>query len=136
MAAAYRFTRTPIVVFTGADPAPKANINFYVFARLNRALPRGRAGVRADLRLDGSPSEAGIATASRHPPCYRASYGNHNNAQGAPQLVHPKDGQRATLTLYFNKRRFVRTRIRLRHVDAAGYDPVDARYLRRLGCTP
>jgi hypothetical protein len=66
-----------------------------------------------------------------------ASYSSENDEHGAPQLVDPHDKQKVSITLYFNKRKFVSTRSRavrrgsLGDVNSAHGIQAD---LAKLGC--
>ena len=132
----YRFERPPTVVFASAYPHPETNINFYVFARMNRALPRTTRGIKATFLLDGSSPYGTPTTKSRRPPCFSTQIGAGDNPQVAPQLVDPHDGQLVTVTLRFPGIDGDRVTVAARKVAprAVGIDQADAKYLRRLGC--
>jgi hypothetical protein len=133
----FRFVGAPAVVFYAAAGH---HAQWAVIARLNKALPTGSDGrPRADLRIDHEPSEAGASrVGSRNGrACYVASYSSENDEHGAPQLVDPHDKQKVSITLYFNKRKFVSTRSRavrrgsLGDVNSAHGIQAD---LAKLGC--
>jgi hypothetical protein len=132
----YWFARPPTVVFASANPHPEANINFFVFARMNRPLPRDARGVKATFLLDGSSPYGAPTTKSRHPACYSAEIGAGDNPQVAPELVDPEDGQMVTVTLRFPGRDADKVTVAARKVGKgkAGCDSADAKYLRRLNC--
>jgi hypothetical protein len=132
----YRFERPPTVVFASANPSPETNINFYVFARMNRALPRNAHGIKATFLLDGSSPYGRPTTKSRRPPCYSAQIGAGDNPDVAPRLVSPKDGQLVTVTLRFPGSDAAKVTVAARKAakGKVGIDQADAKYLRRLGC--
>jgi hypothetical protein len=136
----YRFVKPPIVVWARHRPNPGQNIEYYIIARVNKPIPKSRGRFKGDLQIDSSPSEAGPAryhtTSGRW--CYYATYGSSNNAHGAPQLLKPQRDQRVTVTLYFNKRKYVDAHVTAHEAkaDEVGYDHKDDKYLRRLGCLP
>lgn len=135
----FRFAATPVVVFYAAKGHAA---QWAVVARLNKALPTGADHrPRADLRIDHEPSDARVSrVGSRNGrACYVANYSSENDQHGAPQLVKPEDGQKVTVTLYFNKRKFTTTRARANRRAALG-DVNSAQglqpYLGELGCQP
>lgn len=132
----YRFARSPIVVYTGANPNPSENIVYWVFARLNRPLPRHGSGKRANLLLDGVRGDGLPVQSSRKRRCYSAEIGSDNDPNHESRLAHPHDGQRVTVTLRFPGRDVARADVSAREVGArdVGYDQANRRYLRRLGC--
>jgi hypothetical protein len=133
----YRFERPPTVVFASKNPHPETNINFYVFARMNRYLPRnGARGIKATLLIDGSGPYGPPTTKSRRPPCYSTQIGAGDSPQVAPELVDPHDGQMVTVTLRFPGVDADKVTVAVRRVapSAVGVDQADAKYLRRLGC--
>jgi hypothetical protein len=133
----FRLVGRPVVVYYAA---PGHSAQWAVVARLNKALPSGSDHrPRADLRIDHEPSEARPSrVGSRNGrACYVASYGSENDKSAAPQLVKPHDGQRVTVTLYFNKRKFMNIWSRAERRDSLG--DVNSEqgiqpYLARLGC--
>jgi hypothetical protein len=133
----FRFVGAPVVIFYSAAGH---DAQWAVVARLNKALPTGSDHrPRADLRIDHEPSDASPSRVGSRDgrACYVAGYGSENDEHGARQLLKPHNGQKVSITLYFNKRRFVSARsraIRRRSLgdvnSAQGIRP----YLRRLGC--
>jgi hypothetical protein len=132
----YRFERPPAVVFASANPHPETNINFYVFVRMNRSLPRDAHGIKATFLLNRSSPYGTPITNSRRPPCYSAEIGAGDNPQVAPELVDPHDGQMVTVTLRFPGMDTAKVTVAARAVAprAVGSDQTNAKYLRRLGC--
>lgn len=136
-ATSFRFVKAPVVAYYAAAGH---SAQWMIVARLNKALPtRSDRRPRADLRVDGNPSEAGPSRVGSRMgrACYVASYSSENDAQGSPQLVKPRSGQRVTITLYFNKRMSVDVRVSARRVASLaavntheGIQP----YLAQLGC--
>jgi hypothetical protein len=134
-ASAYRFERPPTVVFvSGGSGSPG---DFWVFARMNRALPRNAHGIRATFALDGGTRPFGTPTTnSRRPACYSVEISAGDNPKAPPNIVDPQDGGLVTVTLRFPGRDAASTTVAARAVDrrAVGSDKVNARYLRALGC--
>jgi hypothetical protein len=133
----FRFARTPVVVYAASAGH---SAQWAIVARLNKPLPTGSdRRPRADLRIDHNPSEAGPSrVGSRNGrACYVAAYSSENDKHGSPQLVKPRDGQRVTITLYFNKHKSVDIRAGARR--AASLAAVNTQkgiqpYLAQLGC--
>jgi hypothetical protein len=128
----YRFERPPTVVFT----VKNSNAEFYVFARMNRSLPRDTHGIKATFLVDGSRPFGTPVTSSRHPPCYDTSISAGDNPRAAPDIVDPHDGHLVTVTLRFPGRDAAKATVAARRVEprAVGLDQTDAKYLCRLGC--
>jgi hypothetical protein len=134
----FRFVKAPVVAYY-AEAGYRAQ--WAIVVRLNKALPtRSDRRPRADLLIDGNPSEAGPSRVGsrKERACYGASYSSENDVQGSPQLVKPRNGQRVTVTLYFNKRKSVvdvRTSAH-REASLAGVNTHEGirPYLAQLGC--
>ncbi len=136
-ATSFRFVKAPVVAYY-AEAGRSGQ--WAVVVRLNKALPtRSDRRPRADLRIDRNPSEAGPSrVGSRNGrACYVASYSGENDMESSPQLVKPRNGQRVTVSLYFNKRKSVDVRTSARHVASlAGVNTHEGiqPFLAQLGC--
>jgi hypothetical protein len=136
-ATSFRFVKAPVAAYY-AEAGHSAQ--WTIVVRLNKALPtRSDRRPRADLRIDRNPSEAGPSRVGSRKgrACYVASYSSENDVQGSPQLVKPRNGQRVTVTLYFNKRKSFDVRTSARR--AASLAAVNTHegirpYLTQLGC--
>jgi hypothetical protein len=132
----FRFVRPPVVVYANEGRSAQ----WAIVVRLNKALPTGaNHRSRGDLRLDHEPSDSGASRVGSRVgrACYLANYSSENDKQGAPQLVSPHNGQRVTVTLYFNKRKTKDTRLhakrRSKLADVNTREGVQE-YLQQLGC--
>jgi hypothetical protein len=136
-ATSFRFAKAPIVVYWASAGR---SAQWAIVVRLNKALPtKSDRRPRADLRIDGNPSEAGPSRVGSRMgrACYVAAYPSENDVHGSPQLVKPRNGQRVTITLYFNKDKSVDVRAAARRV--ASLPAVNTREgiqpsLAQLGC--
>ena len=136
-ATSFRFVKAPVVVYWASAGR---SAQWAIVVRLNKVLPTTPdRRPRADLRIDGNPSEAGPSRVGSRMgrTCYATSYGSENDVHGSPQLVKPRNGQRVTITLYFNKYKSVDVRASARRV--APLAAVNTRegiqpYLAQLGC--
>jgi hypothetical protein len=137
-ATSFRFVKAPVVVYYAKPGYPA---QWTIVVRLNKVLPRrSNRRPRGDLLTDGNPSEAGLSRVGSRKgrACYVTSYGSENDVHGSPHLVKPRDGQRVTITLYFNKRTLpvdirvaARRKATLPEVNTfEGVQP----YLAQLGC--
>jgi hypothetical protein len=136
----FRFAKAPVVAYYAAAGT---SAQWVIVARLNKVLPtKSDRRPRADFLIDRNPSEAGpsrVGSRKGRRACYVTSYSSENDVHGSPQLVTPRDGQRVTITLYFNKRKsFVDVRVSARRVASLaavntheGIQP----YLAQLGCS-
>jgi hypothetical protein len=134
-ASTYRFERPPTVVFVSGGAASSGD--FWVFARMNRSLPRNAHGIRATFALDGGTRPFGTPTTnSRRPPCYSVEISAGDNPKAPPNIVHPQDGGLVTVTLRFPGRDATSVTVAARAVNrrAVGSDKVNAKYMRALGC--
>jgi hypothetical protein len=136
-ATSFRFVEAPVVVYYAAADY---SAQWTIVARLNKALPtKPDRRPRGDFLIDGNPSEAGPSRVGsrRGRACYVASYSSENDVQGSPQLVKPRNGQRVTITLYFNKRKSVDVRASARRMaslpEVNTYEGIRP-YLAQLGC--
>lgn len=134
-ASTYRFERPPTVVFvSGGSTSPG---DFWVFARMNRPVPRNAHGIRATFALDGGTRPFGTPTTnSRRPPCYSVEISAGDNPKAPPNIVNPQDGALVTVTLHFPGRDAASVTVAARAVDrhVVGSDKANAKYLRTLGC--
>jgi hypothetical protein len=136
-ASEYRFVKPPIVVYAGYEPDPANNFVFYVFARMNRPLPRNRThGVRPNVLLDRVSSDGKTLTSTKRPPCYFADIPSANAAPDAPQILHPRNGRPVTVEISLSRRVLASARVPARRVQPSkvGSGAAAERYLRRLGC--
>ncbi len=136
LAERYGFAKAPIVVFAGNDPDSEHNINFYVFVRTTRALPRDGRGIKAKLLLDGIHGDGVPFTDSTKPPCYSTEIGANNDPGESQTFTKPTDGQKMKVTVRFPGVDGARAIVAARKVSAhaVGFDQADAVYLRKLRC--
>jgi hypothetical protein len=133
----FRFVKAPVVAYY-AEAGSSGQ--WAIVVRLNKALPiRSDRRPRADLRIDRNPSEAGPSRVGSRKgrACYVASYSSENDVENSPQLVKPRNGQRVTVTLYFNKRKSVDVRTSARRAGSlAGVNTHEGiqPFLAQLGC--
>jgi hypothetical protein len=133
--AKYRFARPPVVVFVSDDAGSSGD--FWVFVRMNRALPRDAHGVRATFHLDGGTRPFGRpVTNSRKPPCYSVAISAGDNPNAPANIVNPQDGELVNVTLRFPGHSGGSAAVAARGVprSAVGLDRTNVKYLRRLGC--
>jgi hypothetical protein len=132
--ATYRFARPPVVVFA-SDKGPPGYL--WVFARMNRELPRNASGIGPTFTLDGgSRPFAAPVTRSRQPTCYATEIGAGDNPQAPQNVAAPHDGGRVTVTLRFPDHDGVSATVAAHGVPFSGVysDRANAKYLRGLGC--
>jgi hypothetical protein len=134
----FRFAKAPVVAYYAAAGY---SAQWVIVARLNKVLPtKSDRRPRADFRIDHNPSEAGpsrVGSRKGGRACYVTSYSSENDVHGSPQLVKPRNGQRVTITLYFNKRKSVDVRASARRMaslpEVNTYEGIRP-YLVQLGC--
>jgi hypothetical protein len=128
-ATAYRFARRPTAVFARLPPSHQPF--FQVYFRLNRRLPRIRTGSEAALLLDGMGDNTRPATNSRRRHCYVQEFELTSNA---PQLQHPRTGQRVTITLLIHHRPAATATTTLHQIAPKDFTGADNRFVTRAGC--
>jgi hypothetical protein len=90
----YRFASQAVAVYTRYPPGDRP---FYrVLMRLNHALVRGSAGVRATLQLNQTGDITRLGQVSKRPPCYAQDL---ELGPDDPVLEHPHPGSRVTITV-------------------------------------
>jgi hypothetical protein len=133
--ATYRFARPPVVVFA-SDKGPPGYL--WVFARMNRELPRdAHGGLEPTFTLDGgSRPFAAPVTRSRQPTCYATEIGAGDNPRAPQNVADPHDGGRVTVTLRFPGHDGVSATVAAHGVpfSAVYSDRANAHYLLGLGC--
>jgi hypothetical protein len=127
--------KPPIVIYRSYQPDPQNNFYFLTFVRVNKPLPRNKAGVRPIIELDGTSSDGKAATTSKRPPCYAVGLSNQKGPPLAPSVSQPRDGQLMTVSITFHRRELASARVPARRVRQKAVEPpANRRYLRRLGC--
>jgi hypothetical protein len=133
--ATYRFARPPVVIFA-SDKGPPGYL--WVFARMNRELPRDAGGgLEPTFTLDrGSRPIAAPVTRSQQPACYAAEISAGDNPRAPQNVAAPHDGGRVTVTLRFPGHDGASATVAAHGVPFSGVysDRANAHYLRDLGC--
>jgi len=131
----YSFTGTPVILLEKSNPGSN-NYTFGIIARLDRALPRTRRGIRAAFVIDGQSGYQLPEEVDRANHCYIQLLGNGDEGPPRGSLRHPRSGQRVNLTLELlrGSRQVASRRVTLRSVAVLENDTYRAP-LARLGCS-
>jgi hypothetical protein len=98
--------------------APDATGQYWLFLRMNRALPHDKRGIRATFELDGGTASFGTpVTKSRHPPCYATQISAGDNPRSPAKIVHARNGELVEVTLPFRGRDVTSASVAAKAVD-------------------